>query len=61
MVSQTQTKGLQRAHSQGFLSILEKKTILTRIIVLNDGRFSTETKDWNTYWRPVNELGQEKV
>jgi hypothetical protein len=50
-------KNLVRVHGRGLLlSILEKETILTRINILDDGRFAIETKDWDSYWRTLCEL-----
>ena len=43
------------------LSILEKETILARIKVLDDGRFTLETKDWDSYWHTLHELEHGKV
>ena len=57
----TPTKSLVRVHGRGLLlSILEKETILTRINTLDDGRFTVETKDWNSYWQPLHKLGHKK-
>ena len=56
------TESLQKVHGRGLLlSILEKEVILTTIKVFEDGRFSIETDDWNSYWQPVCELGQREV
>ncbi len=56
------TESLQRVHGRGLLlSILEKETILTRIKAFNDGRFTTETEDWDSYWQPLHKLGHKKV
>ena len=51
-----------RVHGRGLLlSILEKETILTRIKVLDDGRLTTETKDWDSYWQPLHELNHREL
>ena len=55
-------KSLVRVHGRGLLlSILEKETILTRINILDDGLFTLETKDWDSYWQPLHTLGHVKV
>ncbi len=57
-----QTRSLQRVYGRGLLlSILEKDSILIKIRVFNDGRFSAETVDWNVYWQSVNKLGHKKI
>jgi hypothetical protein len=61
MGSQKLKKSLHRAFNRGsILSVLEKETLLTGIKVYSDGYFSTETKDWGTYWQPVYKLDQKK-
>ena len=53
---------LARVHERGLLlSILEREILLTRIKLLNNGCFVTETKDWDSYWQPLYELGHTKV
>jgi len=55
-------ESLQKVHGRGLLlSVLEKESILTKIKVFEDGRFSIETDDWNSYWQPVYQLGQLEV
>lgn len=55
-------ESLVRVHGRGLvLSILEKEAILTRIKVFDDGRFVTETADWNSYWHPLRNLGCREV
>jgi len=55
-------ESLVRVHGRGSLfSILEKETILTRIKVLDDGRFTAETKDWDSYWQPLHELNHREL
>jgi hypothetical protein len=62
MTLQLATKNLQRVHGRGLLlSALEKESILTRVNVFYDGRFTIETKLWNEYWQPVDILNDEKV
>lgn len=52
------TKSLRGVYERGsLLSILEMNRILTKISVLENGGFTTETKDWDSYWQPVHELG----
>ena len=47
-----QTRSLQRVYGRGLLlSILEKDSILIKVRVFNDGRFTAETVDWNVYWQ----------
>lgn len=56
------TESLQRVHGRGLLlSTLEKETILTRIKVLDDVGFTVETKDWDSYWRPLRELNHGEL
>lgn len=51
-----------RIHGRGsLLSILGKELILTRIKVLDDGRFLTETEDWSSYWKPLYELDHNET
>jgi len=51
-------ENLTRVHGRGsLLTILEKETLLTRIKVLNNVCFITETKDWDLYRKPLRELG----
>jgi hypothetical protein len=51
-----------RIHGRGLLlSILEKEIILTRINIIDDGRFTVETKDWDSYWQPLHKLEYKKV
>jgi hypothetical protein len=55
------TESLVRVHGKGLLlSILEKETILTRIKVLENGLFTVDTMDWDSYWQPLYKLGHEK-
>jgi hypothetical protein len=55
-------ESLVRVHGRGLLlSILEKETILTRIRVFKDGRFTVETKDWDSYWQPLHELNHREL
>lgn len=55
-------KSLARIHGRGLLlSILEKEAILTRIHILDDGCFTVETTDWDSYWRPLRELGNREL
>jgi hypothetical protein len=57
-----QTRSLQRVYGRGLLlSILEKDSILIKVRVFNDGRFTAETVDWNVYWQSVNKLGHKKI
>ncbi|MBN1161917.1 MAG: hypothetical protein JXA17_08220 [Dehalococcoidales bacterium] len=59
---QASAKSLVRVHGRGILlSILEKEIILKRIMVLDDERFITETKDWDSYWQPLHELNQREL
>jgi len=59
---QAPVKNLVRVHGRGqILSALEKEIILTGINVFNDGYFTVETKDWDSYWQPLNKLGHKKV
>ncbi len=54
----TPAESLQRVRGRGLLlSILEKETILTRIKVFDDGRFTVETEDWSSYWQSLHKLG----
>jgi hypothetical protein len=56
------TESLQKVHGRGLLlSVLETESILTKIKVFEDGCFSLETGDWNSYWQPVYQLGQLEV
>jgi hypothetical protein len=56
------SESLLRVHGRGLLlSILEKETILTRIRVLENGRFIAETKDWDSYWQPLHELNRREL
>jgi hypothetical protein len=56
------TKSLVRVHGRGLLlSTLEKETILTRINILDDGHFTMETTDWDSYWQPLRELGNREL
>lgn len=55
-------KNLARVHGRGsLLSILEKETLLTRVKILDNKRFITETKDWDSYWRVLHELGHREL
>ena len=55
-------ESLVRVHGRGLLlSILEKDTILTRIKVLDNGRFVLETNDWDSYWQPLHELNHREL
>lgn len=55
------SESLLRVHGRGLLlSILEKETILIRIKVLDDGRFTAETKDWDSYWQPLSDLNNKE-
>jgi hypothetical protein len=55
-------ESLVRVHGRGsLLSILEKEIILTKIKVLEDGRFTAETKDWDSYWQPLHELNHREL
>jgi hypothetical protein len=59
---QAPVKNLVRVHGKGLLlSILEKEAILTRINILDDGRFTIEAEDWSSYWQPLHKLGHKKV
>jgi hypothetical protein len=54
-------ENLVRVRGRGLLlSILEKVTILTRIKVLDNGRFIVETTDWDSYWQPLHELNHRE-
>lgn len=51
-------ESLLRAHGRGLLlSTLEKEALLSRIVLLGDGRFAVQTKDWDWYWDPVRQIG----
>ena len=55
-------KNSVRIHGRGLLlSTLEKETILTRINILDGGRFTIERKDWDSYWHPLYKLENRKV
>lgn len=55
-------KGIVRIHGRGaLLSILENERIFTKIRVFDDGGFLTETEDWSSYWKPVNELDHSET
>jgi hypothetical protein len=59
---QSPAKSLARVRGRGLLlSILEKEAILTRINILDDGCFTVETTDWDSYWRPLRELNHKKL
>lgn len=59
---QSPIKNLVRVHGRGqILAILEKETVLSRIKILDDGHFTLETKDWNSYWQPLHKLGHKKA
>ena len=51
-----------RVHGRSLLlSLLEKEKLLTRISVLNNVCFVTETKTWDEYWRVFNELDCDEI
>ncbi len=57
----TPTDGLTRIRGRGMLlSILNKQLLLTRVKVLPGGCFVAETKDWDSYWKPLADLGERK-
>ena len=59
---QTPTESLQKVHGRSLLlSVLEKEIILTKIRVFDDGRFTVEMEDWDSYWDPLHKLGHGKV
>lgn len=55
-------KNTARVRGRGLLlSILEKEILLTRIKVLDNGSFVTETKDWDSYWKPLQEMKNREL
>jgi len=55
-------KSLVRVHGRGLLlSILEEEAVPTRINVLDDGRFTVDTDDWDSYWRSLRELNHREL
>jgi hypothetical protein len=55
-------ENIVRIHGRGlFLSILEKEMLLTKIRILSTGRFVPETKNWDEYWKPLNEFDSNEI
>ncbi|MHB8105616.1 MAG: hypothetical protein ACYDG5_08810, partial [Dehalococcoidales bacterium] len=56
------TENLSRVYGRGtLLSILDKELILTRIRVVDNGRFLAETQNWSSYWKPIYEIDQSDI
>jgi len=56
------TSKLARDRARGLLlSTFEKATILTKVNMISDDRFTIETKDWDSYWQSIYELDNNKL
>jgi len=55
-------RNLLRLRGRGrLLALLEMPVILTGLNVAPDGRFVTETQDWESFWAPARELANRQI
>jgi hypothetical protein len=58
----TTVDSMVKVHSRGLLlSTLEKEILLTKLLVSDDGLFIAKTKEWDSYWSPLQNLNNREL